>query len=265
MLADGGFLAAHFTFPIRLTENPEAARRLADALARPCFRPLSRAFKTVKSKDSGHVPLTAENVLGYLTDAKNHHVGADNGRDGDLAAKASFPTGEHNRAWNVEKPRFTGYVIVPHDAALLEERLAALKEIASALQVVYGAISFEATHGDAQAFALAMRPYGEFVSVSRRKERRAQELYPDQLAARIPGPEWALFLSEGHQAELPADKIRTTGAFAKVEELEGRRAYLQLTDDPADARDVEVFEAKIDAAREALQPISMDLSGVSFS
>jgi hypothetical protein len=131
--------------------------------------------------------------------------------------------------------------------------------------VVYGAISFEATHGDAQAFALAMRPYGELVSVSRRKERRAQELFPDQLAARIPGPEWALFLSEGHQAELQVDKIRATGAFAKVEELDGRLLYLQLTDDPADARDLEAFEATVDAARQVLRPIAMDLSGVTFS
>jgi hypothetical protein len=250
-----GFLAARFEYPIRLTEHAEVISRLAELVARPCFAPLQRVWKTRKSKNSAYAALTAATVADYLSDGKNHYVGMDGGRSGEMIASARFPTGEHDRDWNVEKPRYMGYIIVPHDASVLAERVAILKEMASVLHILFGGISFEAEFGDAHSFVLVNRPYGLLVSVPHRRERRAHELYGDQIDTKVPG----------HLTKVSPDSLAESGAFTRVDRIRDDLVYLQLTADPEDARDLNAFEARLDAARAALEPISMDLSSVTFS
>ncbi len=266
MLADAGFLAAHFEYELRLSEHPDAAQGLAEALARPCVASLSRAYKQRKSRDSGHVPPAPDIIRTYLLDRENHYLAMDSGREGEPTASARFANGEHTRGWKSDHPvRFKGHVIVPYDRTLLDDQLVALRDVAAALQLVFGSISYEENFGDAHHFVLVSLPYGPLVSLQHRKERRAHWMYEHDIFTKVPGPEWGLFLGAGHLDTLPADALRGSGAFARVLELRDRLVYLQLTDDPADARDLEAFDRKLDAARAALAPIAMDLTGVTFS
>jgi hypothetical protein len=195
-------------------------------------------------------------------DHEVHYVAMDNGSAGEKSAGARFPTGEHNRTWNVAQASFKAYVILPHDPQLLDARIACLKDLASALSVRFGAIAFEPTYEYAHAFVLAHGSPSAPLSDRRRAERRAHGLYADQVRSNIPGPEWGLFLTEEHLERVSLTTLKRV--FARVEPVREGLVYLQLTATPDDLPDRAAFDAALDNARSALQPILMDLSSVTF-
>lgn len=95
------------------------------------------------------------------------------------------------------------------------------------------------------------------------RERRGRGHYDDRLVAELAGVEWGTFLGPGHLARLDLDQVRASGAFACIREVTPQLAYLQVSDDPADDL-TEGLETKLQAARRALAPLLMDVTGISL-
>jgi|GEM_PF-6209050 len=219
---------------------------------------------------SGYKKISREVIEAYLVDDANAAVDFDSGASGELVASASISTGVQERglehdpemtpedaAWWEQHASIDSYVVVPHDPELAPDRLNAAFDLALALEAFSGGMSVEPTHSLAHDFAAPGGPDRDHISRLRQKERRARSMQSELLRTHVSGPEWGMFLSRYHLKRLPVKELRTSNAFARVEQLSDDLVFVAITNDPADslAKD---FDAKLDRARKALAPILMD-------
>lgn len=239
-----------------------SAKTIAEILARPCFAPLARASYRRKDRWSGHQKASSEVMASYLADPENHDLGLDNGRSGDLSATATITTGVLQRTWTPGPALLLSHVLVPHDATLTADRITAACDLFAALAGASGAITVEPDYDLAQRFALGGNPKARAgLSERHRKERKAHGLHDGDLATRISGPEWGLFLGPGHLAAMPRQRFESSGLFAIVRPIGDHALFVGVTNDPMDALS-DGFESKLDRVRELIAPMLIDASGV---
>lgn len=255
-------LAVRYDFAAALVEDVERRRRVAEILMRPCFDALDRVSADRGGRWFGHTPKSAEAIAAILQDRENLALSLDTGRGRQIAASAQIKTGARE-ASSGALPHY-GYVAIPAPGP--DATIAALLDLADALDAGAGFIATEPSYDLAQKVALGgfNPPLRPGLSTRHAIERRGRDWYAKQLHSELAGPEWGTFLGAEHLARLDLNQIRASGVFERVVLVSPRLAYLQLTTDPTDNLQDD-FEAKLQAAREALAPILMDLSNVNLN
>lgn len=218
----------------------------------------------------GYTTPTADVIESYLTEPRNDEVAFDSGRTGELTAAGYLALGTSERAdADADDLRFpeewmtlSAHLLVPHDPRLTTTRIDSALELATALESVSGCITVEPSFADAERLATSGIP-ARGLSEQRRKERAAHTPGSANLPAELSGPEWGLLLSAQHLERLPLAKLRRSKAFARVEALGKKLAFVAATEDPADALASD-FDATLDRCRSVLQPLLMDLSEVEL-
>ena len=146
--------------------------------------------------------------------------------------------------------------------------LDAFSRIATELAAVIGYISLEPTFSEAQCVTLGQESAETRgradMTPRRRRERKAQAFHIADVGQKLPAVHWGTYLSAGHLARLGVAGLETSGAFHRVARLDGDMVFLQLTADPEDALR-ESFDDKLDAARRALAPLLIDVSGIELA
>ena len=255
-------LTVRFDFAAALVEDAERCRRVAASLMHPCFRDLERVSAHRGDRWVEHAPKMADAIVAILQDPKNSAVTFDTKRSKELVAGGEIKNG--TRELNQGATRFYGYLAfpVPDD---LDTTINALCELADALDTGAGFVTAEPDYAYAEKVALGGFDPKPRPGLSTRQEieRRGRYQHMWQRHNELAGPEWGTFLGAEHLARLDIEKVRASGAFERVVLVSPRLAYLQLTTNPADdLRDN--FEPKLQAAREVLAPILMDLSDVNL-
>ncbi len=255
-------LAVRYDFAAALVGDEERRRRVAEILTRPCFRELERVSAYRRDRWLGHTRTTAEVIAEILRDPRNSSASFDTSRGRELVASGDIRNGTYES--NQGATRFKSYLAFPLVPAELEATTAAVCELAHVLDTGAGFVAAEPDHTLAQHAALGNeRPRPRpGLSAQQARERRGRDWHQWQRHDELAGPEWGTFLGAEHLAQLDLERVRRSGAFARVIEIaRSRLAFLQLTADPADdLRDD--FEPKLARAREALAPILMDLGDV---
>ncbi|MEO7732414.1 MAG: hypothetical protein ABIY55_15705 [Kofleriaceae bacterium] len=248
-----------------LVGMPRASRAVAEVLVRPCFVELSCLSARRKDRWSKHAKPSVELISAYLADASNDAISLDTKRGGELVAGAELDNGVGRPDAPVLATRLAAYVVVPFVAAQLAEVVAGVCDLAAVLHAAAGFIALEPSYGLAHRVAVGGSRPKERVGLSpqRFRERRGRGHYDDRLATELAGVEWGTFLGAGHLARVDLGELRASGAFARVIEVTPRLAYLQVSEDPTEDL-TEGFEAKLAAARHALAPVLMDVSGISL-
>jgi hypothetical protein len=254
-------LTVRFDFATALVQDAERCRRVAAILMHPCFRDLERVSAHMGDRWVQYAPKAADAIIAILQDPKNSAVAFDTKRSKELIAGGEIKNG--TREINQGATRFYGYLAfpVPDD---LDATITALCELAYALDTGAGFVTGEPDYAYAEKVALGgFDPKPRLgLSTHQAIERRGRYQHMWQRHNELAGPEWGTFLGAEHLARLDLEKVRASGAFERVVLVSPRLAYLQITTDPADdLRDD--FEGKLQAAREALTPILMDLSDVN--
>lgn len=255
-------LAARFDFAAALVEDAQRRHRVAEILMHPCFRALERVGAHRGDRWTQHAPKSADAIVAILQDPKNSAVAFDTNRGKELVAGGEIKNG--TRENNQGATRFRGELAFPVPSDL-DTTIDALCELADALDTGAGFIAAEPDFLRAQDVALGganpkLRPG---LSTRQAIERRGRDWHQWQRHNELAGPEWGTFLGAEHLARLDIERVRDSGAFKRVVLVSPRLAYLQVTADPTDdLRDD--FEVKLQAAREALTPILMDLSDVNL-
>jgi hypothetical protein len=256
-------LAIRYDFSTVLVNDARRRRRVAKILTSPCFRELERVSAHRGDRWTEHTPTTVAAIAEILGDARNRGVSLDTGRGRELVASGEISNGTSET--NQGATRFDGDLVFPLVPADLDETIAAVCELADALDAGAGFVTAELDHASAQLATLGGPPPRPRPGMSARRalERRSRDWRPWQRHCEIAGPEWGTFLGAEHLARLDLAQVRRSGAFARVLEISrSSLAFLQLTADPADdLRDD--FEPRLQRAREVLAPILMDLREVS--
>jgi hypothetical protein len=255
-------LAVRFDFAAALIEDATRCRRVAEILMHPCFRELERVSAHRGDRWIQHAPKSADAIVAILQEPKNAAVALESKRGKELVAGGEIKNG--TREINQGATRFYGDLVFPVPKEL-DATITALCELADALDTGAGFVAGEFDYPYGQKVALGgfnpkLRPG---LSARQAIERRGRDWHMWQRHNELAGPEWGTFLGSEHLARLELEKVRASGAFERVVLVSPRLAYLQITTDPADdLRDD--FELKLQAAREALAPILMDLSDVNL-
>ena len=261
------WLAIHLDFELRLVESPDAARAVGEILVRPCFAALSRMSGRRKDRWSRHGKPSAEAIAGYLGDASLDSVALETKRGQEIVASAEVENGIRERGPSVPaETRHPARIAIPYVAAELEAVVGGVCDLARTIRATAGYVALEPKYGWAHEVSLGGSRPRERVGLSeqRFRERRGRGWYEERLVTALASVEWGTFLGSGHLARLDPGEVRASGAFARVVELAaGQLAYLQVSEDPADDL-TEGFEAKLQAARRALAPVLMDVSGISL-
>lgn len=256
---EGTTIAARFRFPTFLVDDPSAARRVAEVLARPCLARLERVAAKKGDQLVMRTNATASGIAAHLAEHAFEGVVLENAGEGVVVASAEFPNGQHARSWPASPVGCYGYVAVPFVATDTNDVVRAACDLAIALDARSGAITVEPDYHSAQRWALESPRPKERTGLSARRiqERRAHRRFEDDLATRVAGPEWGLFLGPGHLQHL--DRRAIAAAAARVEEVSSSLLYVQASFDPLDDF-TDAFDATLDALRGALAPVLMDLS-----
>jgi len=260
-------LAIRFQHPSFSSGDAGTHQRLAEILTRPCFVSLHRLSLMRRDRQTAYRPKSAEGIVEYLAAAEDDSIYLDSGRRGELVAASRI---ERSARWLPADSRspapMLSHVVVPLEMQVFPALKEALCELAIALRTVTGAATAAASFDEGHNFVL----FGKVNLVRalttgslderRLMERAAGAFYSEQVNERIGGPEWGLFLSDGHLQKLDRHALRAT--FADVRELsEFGLVYLQLTADPVDALRPN-FLSTVGRARQTLAPVLMDLSGL---
>lgn len=260
-----GSLALRLDYGEAPVSSPSVARAVAEVLVRPCFAELNRLSARSKDRWSKHTKPSVELIAAYLTDPANDAISMDTKRGAELVAGAEIDNGISRPNAPVPQTRLAAYVAVPFVAAELDAYVASACDLAAALRAAAGFVALEPSFGLAHRVAVGgSRPKERLgLSQQRFRERRGRGHYDDRLATELAGVEWGTFLGPGHLARLDLGQVRASGAFARVIAVTPQLAYLQVSEDPTDDL-TEGFEAKLQAARRALAPVLIDVSGISL-
>ena len=166
-------------------------------------------------------------------------------------------TGRLTRNWPIENQHMRSYGAIPYDPAHPLDIVEGFLSLATALEAFSGYICVESGWAAAEIAALGMRrkpPPSDFPR--RAQEREAHARYFERRETQIAGPEWGLFLGPGHLARVTPDPA----VFPVIRDV-GRGKLCLLSDNPEDALTA-AFDVRLDAARQALAPILMDVSEV---
>lgn len=248
----------------------ERASALADVLTSPALGALKRTWYVVKDRDKGYTAATSEAVVVHLTNPEAHAVGLDSGRGGDLVATAMFDVALPYTPDAGIVPQLTSYAVVPYEAGAAGSLVDAFVSIAEILRPIWGMIAVEPDFGVAHKAALESGPPKDrrtrfpHITDERIRYRLAPWFYRAQIDEGIGGPEWGTFLGPKHLEKLPLDKLRASGAFARVRDLSYGGALLQLSDDPADAAGERIIEL-VSKGRSALGPVLLDVDVIPLS
>jgi hypothetical protein len=138
-----------------------------------------------------------------------------------------------------------------------------LAQLADALGASAGFVAIEPTPSLAYKLAVgsSIPSRRDGLSDDRRRARRAHDKWHEQISAKIATVEWGTFLGLEHLGQVDLDKLRASGAFARVEAVSPSLAFVQLTPNPLDDLSSEL-EQRVLKAREALGTLLIDSSGV---
>ena len=257
-------LAIRLDYGIALVDHPDAAHRIGEIIARSCFAVLQRTSVRKLDRWSQYEQTSAEIVTKYLLDRSNDSVSFDNGRKGELVATADIQCGQRVRPKGPSITRWFCYIAMPLDLPQLEAVLRGVFDLAAAVQAAVGFVAAEPDYGLAQRLAVGtFKPKPRRgLSDRRRRERRARDRKDDHIDTQLAGVEWGTFLGRGHLERVNIPALRDSGVFERVIEISPTLAFLQLTKDPDDDL-TDGFELKLQAARDLLAPVLMDISDVS--
>ncbi len=254
-------LAIRLDHGTTISREPDVAHRVAQILTRPALAALSRVSAREKDRWSKHAPATAETVELYLTNETNDSIALDNGRSGELNASAEIESGPHLNAKALRAVRFIAYLVLPYDAAKLEEVLTAAFNLATAIRATAGFVAVEPTYGLAHRTAIGQSIPKDRVGLSAQRiaERRVRDFKSEQLESRLAGLEWGTFVGAAVRQKLDLDELRRSGAFSRVAELSPEIAFLQLTASPEDDLAPDA-EDRFTPARSLLSSVLVDTS-----
>ena len=260
MAAPSPYLGLHLDHRIAPGDDERLASTLAELLARPCFAPLTRVAAQLRDRDPSYQPKHLASITAALQAPAAVAIVLDCGRRDDPCATARICTRRHPRTPHAAaKPPFLASVfVVPAHRADAPAILDAFVELAAMLQAVAGYIAVEPDHDRAHRAALAQSPSREDVRdhYRRAQERRAHAWYDRAIDAQLAGPEWGIVLGPRHLGRLAPDPA----CFPVIRDAGAAKLAL-LSASPADALEPH-FERRLDAARQALAPLLMDVSTV---
>jgi hypothetical protein len=254
-------LAIRLDHGTTISREPDVARRVAQILTRPALAVLARVSARERDRWSKHAPATAETIEQYLTNEANDSVALDNGRDGELTASAEIESGPH---LNVKAPpavRFIAYLVLPYEAARLEEVLTAAFDLATTMRATAGFVAVEPTYGLAHRVAIGQSIPKDRVGLSAQRiaERRVRDFKSEQLDSLLAGLEWGTFVGAGARKKLDLAELRRSGVFNRIVEVNPEIAFLQLTASPEDDLAVDA-EDRFTRARSLLSSVLLDTS-----
>ncbi len=254
-------LAAHIDHRVAPGSDSTVARSVGEILSRPCFELLARVAINIKERDKSHQPKTAAAVAASLLASGSEAAVLDNGRQGELIASARVWTGRHIETYDEPKPLLASYVVIPYNPEARTEMIDALVDLATALHAIAGYVTIERGYSDAHKAVLSSPPPAEQIRdfPRRAKERKAHYWYDKRVNAEISGPDWGIVLGPDHLKRFAPDPT----VFPIIREA-GASKFVFLSPDPADALTA-AFDKRLDAARNALAPLLMDVSKVPIS
>jgi hypothetical protein len=157
--------------------------------------------------------------------------------------------------------RFIAYLVLPYDAAKLEEVLTAMFDLATAIRATAGFVAVEPTHGLAHRTAIGQSIPKDRVGLSAQRiaERRVRDFKSEQLDTRLAGLEWGTFVGARARQKLDLHELRRSGAFNRITEVSPEIAFLQLTASPEDDLSIDA-EDRFARARSLLSSVLLDTS-----
>jgi hypothetical protein len=256
-------LAIRLDFGLSLRDHPQQASAVGEILTRPCFASLARLSARQGDRWGKHVVPTQSAIATYLQAPENDAVYFDTVRDRELDASAEIENGQRNQDREPHSTRFFAYAVVPLTESW-RDVVQNVLDLARVVEVGAGMISAEPTYALGQRFALGVsapkrRPG---LSDQRMRERRARHWKRAETATRLAGIEWGTFVSEEHLKHIDVSKLRASSVFARIDEINARLVYFQITDAPVDDLSDGGIEEKLETARRALAPLMVDISDV---
>jgi len=254
-------LAIRLDYGNVISQDRDAAHRIADILTRPALATLRRVSARKLDRWSKHSPATAITIEQYLSDESNDAVALDNGRTGELTATAEIQSGPNVRVNGPKATRFMAYLALPFDPPQLEAVLATVFDLAAALRIAAGYVTVEPTYGLAQRAAVGHSVPKERSGLSeqRIRERRVRDYKDELIDTRLAGIEWGTFLGRSHLKHVHVPALRSAGAFERVVEVTPSLVFLQLTPNPEDDLSPDI-EPRLQRARDVLKPMMLDTS-----
>jgi hypothetical protein len=297
MAAPSPYLGLHLDHRIAPGEDAHLAGTIAEILARPCFAQLTRVAAQFRDRDPSYQSKHPSSIAGALGTPAAIAVVLDCGRRDDPTATVRICTRRHLRTppplpasasstaspspspspisppsalaphadlsatsphTDPSPPFLASIFVVPAPRADAPAILDAFVDLAAALQAVAGYIAVEPDHDRAHRAALAQSPSREDVRdhYRRTQERRAHSWYDRAIDAQLAGPEWGILLGPRHLGRIAPDPA----CFPVIRDAGAAKLAL-LSASPADALEPP-FERRLDAARQALAPLLMDVSTV---
>lgn len=254
-------LAIRLDHGTTISREPDVAHRVAQILTRPALAVLARVSAREKDRWSKHAPATAETIEQYLTNETNDSIALDNGRAGELTASAEIESGPHLNVKAAPAVRFIAHLVLPYDAAKLEEVLTAAFDLATTIRATAGFVAVEPTYGLAHRIAIGQSIPKDRVGLSAQRiaERRVRDFKSEQLDTRLAGLEWGTFVGAAVRQKLDLDELRRSGAFNRVTEVTPELAFLQLTANPEDDLSLHADD-RFTRARSLLSSVLLDTS-----
>ncbi|HWO20961.1 MAG TPA: hypothetical protein VNO30_19475 [Kofleriaceae bacterium] len=260
MATPAPYLGLHLDHRFAPIEDEHLTGTLVEILARPCFAALTRVAAQFRDRDPSYQPKHPASIASALRSPAAIAIVLDCGRRDDPTATARICTARPPRTPHTAaaRPFLASVVVVPARRADAPAILDAFVDLAAALQAVAGYIAVEPDHDRAHRAALAQAPSREDVRdhYRRAQERRAHAWYDRAIDAQLAGPEWGIVLGPRHLGRLAPDPA----CFPVIREAGAAKLAL-LSTSPADALEPH-FERRLDAARQALAPLLMDVSTV---
>jgi hypothetical protein len=254
-------LGLHLDHRAAAGEAAPLAEAIAEIFTRPCFGSLVRVAAQRRDGDPSYQPKDRAAIAAALLDPGAIAVVLEDERRDPPAATARICTGrQREQLYAAAEPRplLASTIVVPAERAHAAALLDAFVELTATLQAVAGFVAVEPDHDRARGAALGLGPSrGQVRGHYRRSlERRAHAWYDRDIEARIAGPEWGVVFGPRHLDALAPDPA----CFAVIRDAGAAKLAL-LSEDPEDALDEE-FDRRLDAARQALAPILMDVARV---
>lgn len=270
--SDLPYLALRIDHRFVVGQDETAPDVVAEILARPCFAPIH--VIALECSDDSHPQSderSADTIAAYMRDEDCAVLSGQSSYDSEVDAIVDIETGRHREGLQSYPAPLISRVLLPHEPDQEQARIKAFRDLGAALRAVFGCISLEPTFREAGRLSNGLAPHMPLqqalsrpgMSERRFRERHGFTEFPEELGQRIPGPEWGVFLSGDHLAQLSPDVLQPGAVFARVERLADDLVYAQLTDDPADALRAD-YDSHLDRARDALAPILMDVSGIEL-
>lgn len=257
-----GLLMSHIAFWLR--HSSDDVQRLAELLCLPVLEKLRRTAMVDRDRRTGHTEKTPAAIEAQLHSKKSQGIELDGGRGGRVNEQAVFLFDHGPDAYPAAH---SGAIVLEYDRSNLDAYLDAFSRIADGLAAVLGYISVEPSFSEAQSVTLGYESNDtrgrKDMTRQRRRERKAQAFYIADSGRKLPAVHWGTYLSSGHLETVEHRDLKASSAFYRVDRLDSGLVFLQLTADPEESLR-ESFEKKLEAARETLAPLLIDVSDIDL-